>query len=132
MGYRAKAREQERARELRAKGGGEVTFANTDPEMVRFYCAWLRWFFAIDEERLRVRVYLHEGLDLDAAEAFWSEVTGVPRSQFRPGYRAPADPTIRRNKHEFGCVYVRYTCATTHRRIMGLQRALLSSEAIPG
>jgi hypothetical protein len=37
--------------------------------MVRFFCAWLRRHFAIDERRLRIRVYLHQGLDLDAAEA---------------------------------------------------------------
>jgi transcriptional regulator with XRE-family HTH domain len=52
-----------------AKTDGSVKFANTDPAMVRFFCAWLRRYFAIDERRLRVRVYLHQGLDLDAAEA---------------------------------------------------------------
>jgi hypothetical protein len=36
------------------------------------------------------------------------------------------------NKHEFGCVYVRYSCSRTHRRIMGLIRALLSSARDPG
>jgi len=115
-----------------AKGDGEVVFANTDPNMVAFFCAWLRHFFAIDESRLRVRVYLHEGLDLQAAEDHWSALTDVPRGQFHAAYRAPADATIRRNKHEFGCVYVRYGCVTTHRTIMGLIRALLSSQAIPG
>jgi hypothetical protein len=115
-----------------AKRDREVKFANTDPGMVRFFCAWLRRFFEIDEGRLRVRVYLHEGLDLDAAQQFWSGVTGVPLTQFRRGYRAVADPTIRTNKHEHGCVYVRYSCTETHRRIMGLVRALLSWGAIPG
>jgi len=115
-----------------AKRDREVKFANTDPGMVRFFCAWFRRFFAIDEGRLRVRVYLHEGLDLDAAQQFWSDVTGVPLSQFRRGYRAVADPTIRSNKHEHGCAYVLYSCSETHRRIMRLVRALLSCGAIPG
>lgn len=115
-----------------SKGDGDVVFANTDPTMVAFFCRWLRKFFPIDESRVRVRVYLHEGLDLPAAEDFWSEVTGVPLSQFRKGYRAEADPSIRKNKHEHGCVNRRYTCAATHRKIMGLQRALLSSAALPG
>ena len=86
----------------------------------------------IDESRLRVRVYLHEGLDLDAAEEFWSEVTGVPRSQFRAPYRAKADPIDPPNKHEHGCAYVDYCCSRTHREVMGLVRALLASGAIPG
>jgi hypothetical protein len=115
-----------------SKTQGAVCFANTDPTMVRFFCAWLRRFFDIDESRLRVRVYLHQGLDLDAAQAHWSRVTAVPLAQFRAPYRAVADRSIRRNKHEFGCVYVDYSCTTTHRRIMGLVRALLSLGAIPG
>ncbi|MDQ1508911.1 MAG: hypothetical protein QOG50_755 [Actinomycetota bacterium] len=115
-----------------AKRDGHVVFANTDVAMVSFFCAWLRRFFSIDEQRLRVRVYLHEGLDLDAAEAFWARATGVPRDQFRAPYRAKADPSIRLAKHEHGCVYVGYSCSRTHREIMGLIRALLSSSALPG
>jgi hypothetical protein len=115
-----------------AKRDGEICFANTDATMVSFFCSWLRHFFEIDESRLRVRVYLHEGLDLDAAQLHWSKVTGIPRSQFGYSYRAPADPSIRHNKHEFGCVYVRYCCTRTHRRIMGLMRALLSSNTYSG
>jgi hypothetical protein len=115
-----------------AKTDGSVKFANTDPAMVRFFCAWLRRYFTVDETRVRVRVYLHDGLDLAAAEAHWSQVTDIPLAQFGKAYRAVADPSIRRTKHEFGCAYVCYACATTHRRIMGLVRALLSSSAIPG
>jgi hypothetical protein len=115
-----------------SKTKSEVKCANTDPAMVALFCAWLRRFFDIDESRLRVRVYLHEGLDLDSAEKHWSDVTKIPREQFRAPYRAKADPTIRHSKHENGCVYVRYACSRTHREIMGLVRALLSSIAIPG
>jgi AcrR family transcriptional regulator len=115
-----------------SKTDGSVRFANTDATMVSFFCAWFRRFFEIDESRLRVRVYLHQGLDLDAAHSHWSAVTGVALEQFRAPYRAVPDPTIRRNKHEFGCVYVEYGCSRTHRRIMGLMRALLSSGAFPG
>ena len=100
--------------------------------MVRFFCSWLRRFFVVDEQRLRVRVYLHEGLDLDAAEAFWAQATRVPREQFRAPYRAKANPSIRLTKHENGCVYVGDSCSHTHREIMGLIRALLTSGAIPG
>jgi len=115
-----------------AKGDGAVVFANSDPQMMAFFCAWLRRCFPIDESRMRVRVYLHQGLDLDAAQSHWSEVTGVPLSQFRSPYRAVPDPTIRKNKHEHGCAYASYCCTRTHRAIMGLVRALLSSKTIPG
>ena len=115
-----------------SKRDREVRFVNSDPRMVAFFCSWLRRFFEIDESRLRVRLYLHEGLDLAATTAHWSEVTGIPESQFRKPYRAVADPSIRLTKHVHGCVSIGYSCSATHRGIMGLVGALLGDAAIPG
>jgi hypothetical protein len=116
-----------------SKRDGAVILANSDPAIVAFFCEWLRTFFEIDETRMKVTVYLHEGLDLEAAHRHWSAVTGVPLSQFRKPYRAVPDPSRRSSKHFYGCAYVRYNCAYTHRAIMGLVEALLSSVGpIPG
>jgi hypothetical protein len=115
-----------------SKTDGEVRFSNSDPAMVRLFCAWFRRFFDVDEKRLRGRLYLHQGLDLIATEAFWSALANIPTDQFHKPYRAVADPSIRRNKHEHGCFSVGYGCSRTHREVMGLVRALLSSEALPG
>lgn len=115
------------------KTPGGVGFANTDPRMVVFFCAWLRRFFEVDERRLRVRLYLHQGLDLEAAERFWSQLTAIPTEQFGAPYRAVADQTRRRSKHPMGCATVRYGCSRTHRAVMGLVEALLScDDCIPG
>jgi hypothetical protein len=115
-----------------AKRDGAVRLANTDPRMVAFFLRWLRHFFAVDESRLRLTLYLHEGLDLETANAFWSGLTGIPIAQFGKPYRAVADPTRRRTKHPMGCPSIHYGCSRTHRAIMGLVRALLSCEVGPG
>ena len=107
-----------------AKTDGAVGFANSDPELVALFCRWLRHFFDIDERRVRLRLYLHEGLDLSAATDFWSGLTGVPEDQFMKPYRAAVDGGIRNSKHVHGCVTVTYSCSATHRAIMGLVRAL--------
>jgi hypothetical protein len=108
-----------------SKRDGAVRFANSDPRMVVFFCAWLRRFFEIDESRLRVRLYLHEGLDVVATTAYWSDLTAVPLEQFGKPYRAVADSSIRHTKHVHGCVGIGYSCSATHRSIMGLVDALL-------
>jgi Homeodomain-like domain-containing protein len=115
-----------------SKRDGSVLFANSDPRMIAFFCLWLRHFFQVDESRLRLRLYLHQGLDLAAAKAFWSALTGIPESQFVKPYRAVADPSIRNAKHVHGCVGVRYSCSATHRSIMGLVGALLGDAVTPG
>jgi len=74
-----------------------------------------------------------DGLDLAAAVAFWSEVSGIAPSQFGTPYRAVPDVGIRHNKHAYGCATIVYSCSRTHRAVMGLVRALLSShEHLPG
>jgi hypothetical protein len=55
-----------------------------------------------------------------------------PPSQFHKPYRAVPDPSIRHTKHVHGCASIDYSCSATHRRIMGLVRALLSDAAIRG
>ena len=115
-----------------SKTDGCVGFANSDPAMVSLFCRWLRHFFEIDEQRLRVRLYLHQGLDLDAAVRHWSRVTGIPAAQFTSPYRAVPDAGYRAAKHENGCATVTYSCSHTHREVMGLVRALLSSVAPSG
>jgi hypothetical protein len=114
------------------KRDGAVRFANSDPRMILFFCCWLRRFFDIDESRLRVRLYLHQGLDLPATVAYWSALTASPPSQFVKPYRAVPDPSIRHAKHVHGCVTVSYSCTATHRTVMGLVRALLCDASVPG
>ena len=115
-----------------AKRDGTVHFANTDERLMTFFCSWLRRFFDIDESRLAGRVYLHQGLDIDAAIAHWSAVIGIPTAQFKKPYRAVLDHGLRTTKHEFGCGYVTYCDARTHRAIMGLIDGLLGSRIPSG
>lgn len=112
-----------------SKTPGELRFANSDPRMILLFLRWLRTFFDVDEARLRLRLYLHDGLDIDAANAFWSELTGIPVVQFRAPYRAVPDPSIRTTKHEFGCPSVCFGGVLAHRTVMGLVDALLASDA---
>ena len=114
------------------KRDGSVRLANTDPRIISFFCSWWRHFFEVDESRLRLRLYLHEGLDIDAANEFWSELTGIPVTQFGKPYRAVPDPAIRTAKHVYGCPCVVYGCSHTHRAVTGLMAALLSSDSLPG
>jgi hypothetical protein len=109
------------------KRDGQVGFANTSPAFVDFFCRWLRHFFDVDESRLRLRLYLHEGLDIEAANCFWQELTGIPQEQFLKPYRAAADATLRHAKHTLGCPAVTYGCSRTHRTIMGLVQGLMAA-----
>ncbi len=109
-----------------SKGEGRVTFSNSNPALVALFCRWFRRFFDVDESRLRARIYLHQGLDLGAAEDAWSTLLAIPRSQFYPAHRPRAVVSVRSNKHEFGCAHVMYGCSRTMRKVQGLLDTLVS------
>ena len=115
-----------------SKTEGGVIFANSDPILVRAFLHWLRSEFELDEARLRGRLYLHEDLDLEEAERFWSDVTAIPRSQFQRAYRAAVQGSWRLNRHEFGCFTVRYHSRLLQRRVMARIAAIGSAFATPG
>ncbi len=115
-----------------AKTGSEVKFANSDPSLVYVFVSWLRHFFEVDETRFHLSLYLHEHLDLEAANEFWSDLTDIPISRFYKPYRAVADPSIRKTKHLYGCPAVRYCSASVHRRVMGMVAAVTSRSALSG
>lgn len=113
------------------KTDGRVDFANSDPRFIAFFCWWLREFFDVDESRLRLYLYLHDGLDIDETNAYWSRLTGIPLSQFGKPYRAQPDGGIRNSKHAYGCPRITYCCSRTHRAIMGLVHGLLNVVELP-
>ena len=115
-----------------SKTPGSVIFANSDPLLMAVFVSWLRDFFKVDESRLRMKIYLHSDLDLEAATRFWSEVSEIPIEQFRSPYRVAVGPTRRTNRHVNGCATVSYSCTLTHRRVMAMVEAITSPFRIPG
>lgn len=114
------------------KTGGEIAMANTNPAYLQLFLGWVRRRFEIDESRLRCVLYLHQGLDIDAATAFWSERLGIPPEQFTKPYRAVADSTLRSRKHVNGCATARYGSTLLHRRVMAMISAIACRFADPG
>jgi hypothetical protein len=115
-----------------AKTGNAVRFANTDARLIRLFLRWFRSSFELDESKLRIALYLHEGLDLDAAVSYWSVLCSIPPSQFTRPYRAVANPSRRAAKHPMGCPSVRYADARVFRRVLAGVDALDCFLSFPG
>jgi hypothetical protein len=94
-----------------------LTFANSDPNMVRFFLTFLRVCFNVADDRVIVRlnVYLGNGLSLHQIEEHWLQVLGLPRSCLR-GHSINHFPTSssgrKRNKLPYGVCTVRIRAST--------------------
>lgn len=66
------------------RGSEEFGFTNSDPDMLRFYCRWLRTVFNVDTSQLIVRISInssHKNRDVEL-KRYWSRTLGLKNSQF--------------------------------------------------
>ncbi len=64
------------------KKRGVAEFTNSDPKMIRVMMEFFKRICNVPDSKFRGHVYLHNHLDVDGAEHYWSDVSGIPLSQF--------------------------------------------------
>ena len=64
-----------------AKNRNQLKLANSDPNMVRFFCEFLRECFDVEPEdfALRLNVYATNGMSIEEIETHWLELLQLPR-----------------------------------------------------
>ena len=91
-----------------AKGGGSLTFANTDPKLCKLYIKLLRDSYKIDEQKIRVRVHVHHYHNISNTFRFWSDLLNVPLSQFGKPYIKPRSETKKYRENFAGICFIKY------------------------
>ena len=68
-----------------SKGRNQVHFANSDLNMVKFFCDFLRTSLGVRSEdmTLRLNVYTGNGLSLREIEEYWLNALDLPRTALR-------------------------------------------------
>lgn len=113
------------------KGDGKGGFANSDPKLIKFMMNWFKEFCAIPSSRFRGAIWIHEGLNANKAKEYWSELTGIPKSQFFKTYIAKNKTDsrkIRKNIHQYGVFAIKFSVSDKQRQIMGWISALLDGK----
>ncbi len=85
-----------------------IDFANSDPSMVLVFIKFLRVIYRPEEKRFRIQLYCYADQNVAEIMEFWSEITGIPKSQFiKPFVRQDFKKEGRKMK--YGLVHVRYS-----------------------
>ncbi|MFE4049140.1 helix-turn-helix domain-containing protein [Streptomyces sp. YIM B13518] len=99
-----------------------VTFVNSDPDMIKFFLAWLD-LLGVERERLRFTVMIHENADVAGAERYWAELVHADRNAFNKTTLKRHNPkTVRKNVGDSyrGCLVIKVLKgADLYRRIEG-------------
>ncbi|WP_395104420.1 hypothetical protein [Actinomadura sp. SCN-SB] len=109
----------------------KVNFINSDPAVITLFMRFLR-AVGVSEERLRVRVHIHETADVEAAKRYWAGIADVPVDKFQKTILKRHNPkTVRKNLTEDyrGCLQVLVLqSAELYQRIEGWAYACMLGE----
>jgi transposase len=102
-----------------------LSFINSDVGVIQVFLAWLR-AHGVDNDRLRLRLSIHETADLAAAHEHWASVVGVPVAAFaKPVIKRHRPLTVRKNVGSayHGCLVIDVRQSRTlYRRMLGVWR----------
>ena len=91
------------------KKGASVALSNSDPLMVMIFMDFLRSICGVDEKRMRIGLHYYQDHNPDTLVAYWSKLTGVPKSQFDRPFLHNAGKGSYKLKSKYGTVAVRYS-----------------------
>lgn len=60
-----------------------TAITNSDPRIIKFMVKWLRKFFDVKPEELCIGLHIHPGQNEETIKNYWSNLTGIPFSNFR-------------------------------------------------
>ncbi|HYF28931.1 MAG TPA: hypothetical protein VEA36_01030 [Candidatus Paceibacterota bacterium] len=103
---------------------GGLTFTNTDPVLAEFFLGELRATFPIDEQRIRIRIHLHDYHVPAAALAYWSQLLSVPQSQFGKIYVKKRSTRKRFRENFQGICFIHYGDGMIRRELLALARLI--------
>lgn len=101
-----------------------LKFVNTDPILLRLYMTLLRNTFKINEERLGVRLYLHDHQSHKKVKEFWSKELSIPISQFAKVYVKKRNERKKFRKKFMGMCCIEYYDSTIREELLALGREL--------
>jgi len=85
-----------------------VDFANSDPEMIRAYVAFLRNICGVDETKLRVLLYCYANQNTAELIRFWSKLTKISPLRFSKPYVRNDFREDKIGRMPHGLVHIRY------------------------
>lgn len=111
----------------------DVTFINSDPDMILLFMRWLR-LLDYSVEDCVFRLSIHETADLGASTVYWAGLVGAPLELFRrPVIKRHNPKTVRHNVGDdyHGCLVVRVRRSTDlYRQILGWWQGIVAAAAL--
>jgi len=63
-----------------------LTFANTDPRMIKFFLIWLRQAIHYPDDHIKTKLHLYKDMNIEEETEYWVAITGLGLDHFSKPY----------------------------------------------
>lgn len=81
---------------------GTMELTNSDPLLILFFVKWLDKIFKISSKDLKMRLNIYPQQQERKIKRFWSDLTGVPLSNFGKSFVKPPNKFFKKNNLYYG------------------------------
>lgn len=106
------------------KSGNMVSVANTDPNLLNVIAKFYRKYLNLDENKLRIALFIYKDIDEKFAIKFWSRLLKVPKSQFIKTQVLESKAKLTKTKSKYGICSLYFSNTEFHIKIMEWIRLL--------
>lgn len=124
----------EGAKEKTYRPSVRLDFANSDPEMIRFYLSWLRQIIGVADTDIQIILHIHENRlsDMDAFKNYWLKATNLKLENFAKSVIKRHKPKTKRHNITdtyHGLVAIRVRRSTMlNRRVLGWIHGIIAAK----
>ena len=106
-----------------------LSFANSDPDMVATFLKFVRDILKIKEDRIRGGIHIYPSINSEKAREYWSVVTGLPTDRFYIVNQISRASQSKRpyNSLPYGTAVIRVCDRKLFFRIKGMIQGLINS-----
>lgn len=108
--------------------GKNFEITNSDPYLIAFMVDWLKTIFDRPPTNLKARLNIYSQQNDIALKTFWSDLTGIPLTNFGKSYIKPANKGYKKNNLYYGTIKIYVPKATDLIHVVyGWRKAILQS-----
>lgn len=106
--------------------GKMLQITNSDPAFILFFVRWLDMIFGIPASELGARMNIYPQQNENNLKRFWSDLTGIPLSNFGKSYIKPMSMGYKKNNLYYGTMRLEVPKSVDlHYRLFGWIRRML-------
>ncbi|MBU1147115.1 MAG: hypothetical protein KKD11_02085 [Candidatus Omnitrophica bacterium] len=104
-----------------------IELVNSDPNILRMFINFLIYVCFVPKEKIKIRLFLYEDIDLKEAQRYWSSELNIPLNQFQKAFIKQSYMNLPRRhlrRSKYGTAHINLNDVRIYRKVMSWLQAM--------